>query len=121
MFANLYNFVTNFAGTALQDTVGAALGLTGSIVSELASSALWVLKTPFFYLLEQIIQLLPEGGAFPQVVHDSASYLGNSLSLVSFVLPVYDLLLIASIVFSIQITVWIFAKIQGVLGVNNQT
>jgi len=115
MFANLWDYITSVSGSAFSDVMSSALGISGGLVSDLASSALWLIKTPSFFLFQQVVSLLPEGGRLPAVVHDSAIYLGSSLGLVSFLLPVYDLLLILTLIFSIKITLWIFNKIQGIV------
>jgi len=51
---------------------------------------------------------LPDGGTFPDPVHDAAVYFGDALQQVAFILPVDDLITVIALAFSIKIALTVY-------------
>jgi len=119
--------------TSLPETLqGAFFGVLGGVDVELNSSlltgalgaltgsAVGMLGDTFWSLLASTLGLLPNGGTFPQTVHDAANGLGALLRNIDFIFPVYDLILILVlavtikfVLFALRLITWAIGLIRG--------
>jgi len=111
---------------------GAFFGVLGGVDVELNSqllsgalgavtgSAFGMLGDTFWSLLTSVLGLLPNGGTFPQTVHDAANGLGALFRNIDFIFPVYDLMLILIlavtikfVLFALRLITWAIGLIRG--------
>jgi len=102
-----------YGGTV--DTVSSALSGLYDVTTSAFSSVYGLLQSAGYKLLENIISLLPNGGTLPQPVHDAAIGLGSYLSTLSFVFPVYDLILIISVIVSLRLAYFALSIFRSIV------
>lgn len=62
-----------------------------------------------------IFKLMPDGGGLPSQIHDAAIFFGNTLSSVSWMLPVSALIQCLSLIIAVKLLLWTFYLSKSVL------
>jgi len=65
-----------------------------------------IVATSSLSFIQSLISFLPEGGTFPQELHDSAVILGGYLATVNAFLPVDTAIACFTLVYSVTIASW---------------
>lgn len=61
-----------------------------------------------FYTWSSILLVFPDGGTFPQPVHDAAIYFGDALSKTEFMFPVDDFITVLLLSISVQFALSVY-------------
>jgi len=67
-----------------------------------------IVATTSLTFIQSLISFLPEGGTFPQELHDSAVILGGYFATVNAFLPVDTAIACFTLVYSVTIASWVF-------------
>jgi len=64
------------------------------------------LGTAYISIITGVINLFPQGGTFPSSFHSSASYFGNALASVNFIVPVGTLMTCITLVLGVKLALY---------------
>jgi len=138
IFTSLLNF-TNYIGNLPISFLGSATSAIGDTFSCLLnngfSSGCTALPNNFFsevagvftdpisffstglaHTIQYLWYFLPDGGAFPTIIHTAAQTLGGAMANLAFILPVHDLITILFLIFTIRATLILYYLTKTVIG-----
>lgn len=114
MLYDYLNTISSFVNSVFTLLYGFSAGSAASSLGSLVGIPGWTPAQIISGTIESLIRRLPDGGNFPQGVHDAAIYFGNRLNLIDFILPVDVLLGCMLLIFSTKFILWAFHIVKWI-------